>query len=197
MKSLLSKATAGRRFIEDVKVKGLRRTLSDTGAVDLASIMVGVLVIGIIGGVIAATVFAVIPWSQDQAASQNLDAVKTAESVAYAQTTAGGTGRYLSLSELTDGVPVGPGVTEAIKPLLQKSSSVNVAAAGGKWFAVSASSTGKLFLSTSDDPSNPVSYSDISALNADVATALTAVVPATTVVFAVDASHAVTVTVTP
>ena len=62
--------------------------LEDRGAIDLASIMVGVLVIGIIGAVIAATVFAVIPWSQDQAAQQNLDAIKTAESVQYAKSAA-------------------------------------------------------------------------------------------------------------
>ena len=59
------------------------------GAIDLASIMVGVLVIGIIGGVIAATVFAVVPWSQDQAAQADLGQVRQAEGV-YAAAHAGG-----------------------------------------------------------------------------------------------------------
>lgn len=50
------------------------------GAIDLASIMVGVIVIGLIGGVVAATVFTVIPWSQDNAAKQQLDSISSAES---------------------------------------------------------------------------------------------------------------------
>ena len=56
-----------------------------SGVIDLASIMVGIIVIGIIGGVIAATVIAIIPWSQDSAARSNLDAVRAAQSVAKIQ----------------------------------------------------------------------------------------------------------------
>lgn len=52
---------------------------STRAAVDLASVMVGIIVISIIGGVVAATVFAVIPWSQDNGAKQQLDSVVTAE----------------------------------------------------------------------------------------------------------------------
>jgi len=52
---------------------------NEQGAIDLASIMVGIIVIGLIGGVIAATVFAVIPWAQDNAAKQQLDSVVAAE----------------------------------------------------------------------------------------------------------------------
>jgi len=53
---------------------------SSRAAIDLASIMVGIIVIGLIGGVIAATVFAVIPWAQNNAAKQQLDGVVSAES---------------------------------------------------------------------------------------------------------------------
>ena len=52
---------------------------NEQGAIDLASIMVGIIVIGLIGGVIAATVFAVIPWAQDNAAKQQLDSVVAAQ----------------------------------------------------------------------------------------------------------------------
>ena len=52
---------------------------NEEGAIDLASIMVGIIVIGMIGGVIAATVFAVIPWAQDNAAKQQLDSVSAAQ----------------------------------------------------------------------------------------------------------------------
>jgi hypothetical protein len=53
---------------------------NEQGAIDLASIMVGIIVIGLIGGVIAATIFAVIPWAQDNAAKQQLDSVVAAQS---------------------------------------------------------------------------------------------------------------------
>lgn len=49
------------------------------GAIDLVSIMVGVLVITIIGAVIATTVFAVIPWTQDEAAKGDLRALNEAQ----------------------------------------------------------------------------------------------------------------------
>jgi hypothetical protein len=52
---------------------------NEDGAFDLASIMVGVVVTGIIGGIVAATIFAVIPWSQNNAAKSQLDTVDTAE----------------------------------------------------------------------------------------------------------------------
>lgn len=56
---------------------------NEAGAIDLASIMVGVLVIGLIGGVIAATVFAVIPWAQDAAAKHQLESIHTAENAYF------------------------------------------------------------------------------------------------------------------
>jgi type II secretory pathway pseudopilin PulG len=56
---------------------------SSKAAIDLASIMVGIIVIGLIGGVIAATVFAVIPWSQDKAAKHQLESIHTAENALF------------------------------------------------------------------------------------------------------------------
>lgn len=56
---------------------------NEDGAIDLASIMVGVIVIGLIGGVIAATVFAVIPWAQDMAAKHQLESIHTAENAYF------------------------------------------------------------------------------------------------------------------
>lgn len=50
-------------------LRHLRHILrSTTGAIDLASIMVAVIVIGIVSGVILATTVAVVPWAQDNAA---------------------------------------------------------------------------------------------------------------------------------
>jgi type II secretory pathway pseudopilin PulG len=56
---------------------------SSRAAIDLASIMVGIIIMGLIGGVIAATVFAVIPWSQDKAAKQQLESIHTAENAFF------------------------------------------------------------------------------------------------------------------
>jgi len=57
--------------------------LSSKAAIDLASIMVGVIVIGLIGGVISATIFAVIPWAQDNAAKHQLQSIHTAQNAFY------------------------------------------------------------------------------------------------------------------
>jgi len=72
-------------LISAAKAKAARGNMkeafkNEAGAIDLASIMVGIIVIGLIGGVIAATVFAVIPWAQDNAAKQQLDSVAAAQS---------------------------------------------------------------------------------------------------------------------
>lgn len=56
---------------------------NEQGAMDLSSIMVGVVVLGLIGGIIAATVFTVIPWAQDNAAKQQLVSLQSAQSAYY------------------------------------------------------------------------------------------------------------------
>lgn len=56
---------------------------NEEGVIDLASIMVGIIVIGLIGGVIAATVFTVIPWTQDNAAKSQLEAIHTAQNAHF------------------------------------------------------------------------------------------------------------------
>ena len=125
------------------RLKGVRRALrSTTGAIDLASIMVGVLVIGIIGGVISSTVVSVIPWTQDSAARQNLDATKTAEGVARAMD-----GTYQDSDTL------------ATNGHLRKSANLiaDTDAAGTCWLSLSASATGAIFWSSDKHPS-PQSY---------------------------------------
>lgn len=132
-------------------LRNLRRRIPSTrGAIDLASIMVGVLVIGIIGSVIAATVFSAIPWAQQQAARGDLDSIRSAESVAYAQSSLPGPAKYLSVAELeTAG-------------LLQSSPRVGVTtnAAGTCYVAASRAATGDLYVITSDDPDPKLYKSD-------------------------------------
>jgi type II secretory pathway pseudopilin PulG len=146
-KNSLAAKPVGERIAE-LKAKGFRRYAEDNGAIDLASIMVGVIVIGIVGGVIAAAVFGVIPWSQDHAASQQLDAVKTAESVQYAQS-ADQTGGSKFLGATALGTTAN--ASNSILLTLPTNNSVDVVAAadGSGWVAVSKSPTGTHYYSTS------------------------------------------------
>ena len=130
----MSFITIGRRFpARKLKLRNLFR--NEKGAVDLASIMVGVIVLGIVGGIIAASVFVVIPWSQDQAASNNLGAVSTAESVAYAQSTANTAGAFESSADLKSGGLLNPSPTVAVE----------TTASGQDYIALSVSTTGKVY----------------------------------------------------
>ena len=124
-----------------------------TGAIDLASIMVGVLVIGIIGGVIAATVLAVIPWSQDAAARGNLDAVRTAQSVARAQD-----GKFLDYADLT----AGPGARLQTSPKV----TVGTNADGTCYVGMSTSDSGNQFFGTSNGPAVELVTDDTPAATA-------------------------------
>ena len=123
---------------------------SEGGAIDLASIMVGVLVIGIIGGIIAATVFAVIPWSQDEAAKGALDSVNQAESVAYAFSAEDGSATFASKADLVSGVASVDGSS-----LLQDDADLTITLTnGGKGYTAEITSeTGNVFHIVSTSPS--------------------------------------------
>jgi len=110
--------------------KFIRALRSTHAAIDLASIMVGVVVVGIIGGVISATVFAVIPWAQDNAAKAALSSIATAESAV-----AGIGGMYTSFDDLVQG------------GYMQDSETVNAVTSADSscYVAVSLSPTGKIF----------------------------------------------------
>ena len=73
---------------------------SSKAAIDLASIMVGVVILSVISGVIAATIFLVIPWAQENAAKQQVQAVNTAQQ-AYAGITVGNPGGASLISAAT------------------------------------------------------------------------------------------------
>ena len=127
------------------------------GAIDLASIMTGVLVIGIIGGTIAATVFAVIPWAQDNAARADLGQVRLAEGV-YAASHAGG---YADLATIQGpssaagggGAPGQPGasISAAGTPLLpaDPTRQLKINANANGFVAAEISQTGRTFYATS------------------------------------------------
>jgi len=57
----------------------LTKLRNEKGALDLGSIMVGVVVLGILSAIVSATIFAVIPWAQDGAAKAQLNALVKAQ----------------------------------------------------------------------------------------------------------------------
>ena len=129
---------------------------NEHGAIDLASIMVGIIVIGLIGGVIAATVFAVIPWTQDNAAKQQLDSIVQAEN-AY-QGFSSSTTNPLPVGYTPDSFTDSPGLATA--GLLEISPHYCVISTnGGKGYqGFSASGSGAVFTVTNSN-SAPATFS--------------------------------------
>jgi surface protein len=131
---------------------------NEQGVIDLASIMVGVIVIGMIGGVIAATVFAVIPWAQDNAAKHQLDSIVTAENA------------YMGFSAVTpSALPAGSRVNsygdsvelEKAGLLRQGKTYCVIETPDGKGYnAYSQSASGKVFAAT-DKQTKPSGYGGI------------------------------------
>lgn len=118
----------------------MTRLLTRTrAAIDLASIMVGVIIIGVIAGALAATVFAVIPWSQDEAAKSQLKEVVSAEAAHRGLDVASHAyGNYQSLVTaglLKDNIP-----------------SLCVAKTAGGWSAATKSSTTNVYTLSSANP---------------------------------------------
>jgi type II secretory pathway pseudopilin PulG len=109
---------------------------SQTGVVDLASVMVGVLVMGVMAGVTLSGVLVAVPYAQDQAAQSDLQTVRTAEASASARS-----GKYLSMADM-----VGQGQFVA-SPTLKAAAGL----IGGCYVASSKSGTGTTFYSTSQD----------------------------------------------
>lgn len=122
MKNFNSTQIAAR--VSDIRSKGFRATVAEHGVIDLASIMVGVIIVGILSAGIVATVFALIPFTQDKAAEQALSAASTAESVQYSFSSGDGAGIYASLGDLNS---INNAATEV---LLQESDSIFIDTAG-------------------------------------------------------------------
>ncbi|HEX9227515.1 MAG TPA: RICIN domain-containing protein [Arthrobacter sp.] len=108
---------------------------SQSGAFDLPSIGVGVLVVGVMALGVMAVVFGIIPFAQDNGARQDLSAIRTAEGTARVQS-----GKFLSAAEL------------ASARYLPANASIDVSsdAEGSCYLAVSRSATGTIFFSTHD-----------------------------------------------
>ncbi|WP_285117336.1 hypothetical protein [Leifsonia sp. fls2-241-R2A-40a] len=127
------------------RLRSERSTLftAESGVVDLASIMVGILVIGIIAGVIAATIVGVVPWAQQQAAQSSLRGVVDAQAIA--RINSGGT--------YTDSAGL-----QAAKLLPASDLHVATDASGRCWVAT-ATAAGKTYMAWSGD-TNPTILTD-------------------------------------
>ena len=119
---------------------------NEKGAMDLSSIMVGVLVIGLIGGVIAATVFAVIPWTQDNAAKQQIVSLHSAQNAYFGLSSSPSS--VLPASAPRNSFYDSPGL-ELAGLMTQSDSYCTVPINGGREYdAYSKSNSGKIFKST-------------------------------------------------
>jgi hypothetical protein len=136
---MLSNRTRPRLILEVLK--------NTKAAIDLASIMVGVLVIGVLASVIAVAVFAVIPWSQNEAAKSALNSVDEAQSVSFANAGSDGPGVYSGFSNLV--------ANGWIEDSANADSATNFA--GSCYVAVTRSDAGKFFYSTNQMPT-PAEY---------------------------------------
>ena len=132
----------------------LHKTIkSEQGAIDLSSIMVGIVVIGLIGGVIAATVFSVIPWAQDKAAQQQLDSVAVAQAAYKAKASDPATAQaegFIANSYADSANLASQGL------LLEGDSYCTIPRDGG-YIAFSQSASGKIF-TISDQNTSPAEY---------------------------------------
>ena len=158
MSSLKARLKKRRTEVQSKNLSARTVFKNEAGAIDLASIMVGIIVIGLIGGVLAATVFAVIPWAQDNAAKQQLDSIASAESA------------YMGLSSATPSpLPAGYAVNsfgnsaqlKAANLLQTGNTYCAVTPADGKSYSgYSKSASGKVWVMT-DKNTKPALFPDV------------------------------------
>ena len=117
---------------------------NEDGMIDLLSIIVGVILIGIAATGVVAMVFQLVPWAQDNAAKQNLDAVGTAEGVHYVQGAETGDGTYELYPHLVADTLIQPSTTMAVAPFLtgtvQHYVAVSKSATGARYYITDSSS---------------------------------------------------------
>lgn len=138
---------------------------NEAGAFDLPSILVGVVVVGILTAGVLASIFGVIPFSQDKAAQQDLGAVTTAQGVYKAQGNKAGTvlpgTTFTTLATLKTETLIGTDVDAA-----------KVASSGDndEWASASKSDSGKYYVATSKNSTPVLAAGTPADVNAALAT---------------------------
>lgn len=110
---------------------------SAAGAIDLASILTGAIVLGIISAIAMAGIFGVIPWAQNLTAQQDLSMVRAAQSAAKIKE-----GVFLNRQELLDSEYIAHAPTGVLD--------IDADATGDCWVASSTSGSGKTYYATSE-----------------------------------------------
>lgn len=126
------------------------------GAVDLPSIMTGLIVLGIIAGTVSATLFGVIPWTQDNATKKELTEIRktqetyvTTQSNLNANTILTQSSKYGSLSDLVNAKLL----TYTLKPTYTNTNTegdlcVTTTTDKSHWTAIKISKTGRAYYLT-------------------------------------------------
>lgn len=135
------------RMFQGMNLEHLLRTARarvhrQTGAFDLPSIMIGVAVVAVLTVGVLAAIFGVIPWTQDNAAKQDLAAVHTAQGAAFAKD-----GGFRSKAGLVDAKLLPSDVEDA------RDLDIRASDDGRRYVGVSTSETGRKFIITSEAPS--------------------------------------------
>lgn len=119
-----------------------------SGAFDLPSVLIGVAVVAILAIGVMATIFGVIPWSQDRAAKQDLAAMNTAQGTAYARD-----GNFVDKASLVGAGWLGEGTPESLD--------AKADVEGKCYVAITTSKTGNKFIISHDKPTpRPLTASD-------------------------------------
>lgn len=119
--------------------RNVLRFHSQSGAFDLPSILVGVVVVGILTAGVFAAIFGVIPFAQDRAAKQDLAAINTAQGVTYAKDGQ----RYKDIDALSEAA--------LLSGLNPETTEIRVEPNGQGFTAITDSSTGTRWYITHDD----------------------------------------------
>lgn len=124
------KDETGHRHLDALRAEG--------GAFDLPSILVGVVVVGVLTAGVLASIFGVIPFSQNHSAKQDIGAVTSAQGVSKAQN-----GVYETAAQLT---------ARNLLPVLNPLKVDTKPTVGGGWATAAKADTGRVFLSTNTNP---------------------------------------------
>lgn len=118
-----------------IRVGGVRRALRDSrGAIDLAAVLVGAIVLGVVSAGATVTLATVIPWSQDETSMGNLRSVSLAQAAANLDVES-----YLDFSDL-----VADGFIESSSDVASKSG-----LEGACFVSLARSDSGSLFVASS------------------------------------------------
>lgn len=157
----MSHAVSGvKKLAEKIRHKLTATFSNEYGAFDMMSVLVGAAVVAILVGGAMTNAFGVIPWVQNNAATQNLSAVTTAQGVHKAQTT-NGASYAVDLAAL-----------KTAKLISSDAADLYVAGDTDSWAAIAKSASGSWYkISSKDNAATALGSSPADAAAAQTAVA--------------------------